>query len=67
MSQARPRQPTWRKSSHSGREDCVELRLDQDSATVRDSKSPEGPQLTFTPTAFSSFLNAAKENRLTGH
>jgi hypothetical protein len=28
---------------------------------VRDSKDPEGPQLTFTPAAWTAFLTAVKE------
>ncbi|WP_329367707.1 DUF397 domain-containing protein [Streptomyces sp. NBC_00669] len=57
----------WRKSSYSNGSggDCVEVG-DGDSAVlpVRDSKDPEGPVLTFTPTAWTSFIGALKSGAL---
>lgn len=42
---------SWRKSSHSGGNGaCVEIRVPAaDRVAVRDSKDPEGPQLSFSP------------------
>lgn len=58
----------WRKSSHSGNEDghaCVEVAVDTlATVAVRDSKDPEGPVLTFAPTAWADFLAAVREGTL---
>ncbi|MFR9773673.1 DUF397 domain-containing protein [Nocardia sp. SC052] len=47
----------WFKSSHSGgRDDCVEVaHLEGGIVGVRDSKSPTGAALVFTPGAWDSF------------
>ncbi|MEV4820742.1 DUF397 domain-containing protein [Micromonospora sp. NPDC049274] len=56
----------WRKSTRSGSNggDCVEV---ADNLTgivaVRDSKDPHGPALTFTPTAWASFVGSARTSR----
>jgi len=52
----------WRKSSHSsGDGQCVEVaRLDQ-AVAVRDSKSPNGPNLIFTRHDWSAFMRGLKE------
>ncbi|MEH1016603.1 DUF397 domain-containing protein [Micromonospora sp. CPCC 206060] len=55
----------WRKSTRSGGQgDCVEV---ADNLTgivgVRDSKDPDGPALTFTPTAWTAFLDTVKRDR----
>jgi hypothetical protein len=48
----------WKKSSYSGAHgDCVEVRSPGSGAiAVRDSKDPQGPSLTFTPQAWTSFV-----------
>ncbi len=48
----------WKKSSYSGAHgDCVEVRTPgRRVITVRDSKDPQGPALTFTPQAWASFV-----------
>jgi hypothetical protein len=47
----------WRKSSHSGTEtNCVEVAAARNVIAIRDSKNPDGPVLTFTPTAWATFL-----------
>ncbi|WP_433265467.1 DUF397 domain-containing protein [Actinosynnema sp. CS-041913] len=39
---------TWRKSSHStDQANCVEIRHDDKSVAVRDSKNADGPVLVF--------------------
>lgn len=47
----------WRKSSHSSEEGgaCVEVAAHPGAVHVRDSKDPEGPALSFSPTAWSAF------------
>jgi hypothetical protein len=48
---------TWKKSSYSGAgPSCVEVAATPDAVAVRDSKNPNGPTLTFTPTTFTRFL-----------
>lgn len=51
----------WRKSSYSGDQggDCIEIAEPPCTTTlaIRDSKTPAGPILTFTPTAFTTFVN----------
>jgi hypothetical protein len=47
---------TWRKSSHSGQGNCVEVAKPQQGVAVRDSKDPMGPSLTFTAEAWSAFI-----------
>ena len=45
----------WRKSSYSdGQANCVEVTT-AGLVAVRDSKSPNGPGLTFTPKAWEQF------------
>jgi hypothetical protein len=54
---------SWRKSSYSGgtNGECVQV-ADGCTGTlpVRDSKDPNGPALTFTPAAWSTFLAALR-------
>lgn len=51
----------WHKSSHSdgGVGECVEVASCPHTIHVRDSKHPDGPQLTLSPTAWSTFLTRA--------
>jgi hypothetical protein len=48
----------WRKTTHSGGNGggCVEVAPADTEIAVRDSKDPVGPTLSFTPTAWHSFL-----------
>lgn len=57
----------WRKSSRSGGGgNCVEVADNLPGiVAVRDSKDPDGPVLTFTPTAWASFVTAVKTDDLT--
>ena len=52
----------WRKSSYSGEQgDCVEVAdLANTTTAVRDSKSPDGPALTFTDATWTTFVTAVK-------
>ncbi|MFG1913597.1 DUF397 domain-containing protein [Micromonospora sp. NPDC048898] len=55
------RDGVWRTSSRSGGEgDCVEVAGFADAIGVRDSKDRQGPALTFTPSAWTAFVQAAK-------
>ncbi|MFG3252486.1 DUF397 domain-containing protein [Streptomyces sp. NPDC048172] len=54
----------WRKSSYSGggNGDCIEVCDAYPSGVpVRDSKTPEGPALLFGASAWTSFLNAVRD------
>lgn len=57
---------TWRKSSYSGSEggECVEIAAHPTAIHVRDSKNPDGPTLTVTPTTWSAFAGFAADRRL---
>jgi hypothetical protein len=50
---------TWFKSSYSGSQggDCVEVACTPATVHVRDSKTPEGPMLTVSPSTWSEFLD----------
>ncbi|HEX4725177.1 MAG TPA: DUF397 domain-containing protein [Pseudonocardiaceae bacterium] len=57
----------WRKSSHSGGgNDCVEIATVAVGAAVRDSKNPDGPQLSFGSAGWATFLGQARA-RLSSH
>ncbi|WP_330478023.1 DUF397 domain-containing protein [Streptomyces platensis] len=53
----------WRKSSYSTGDgpECVEIATTLDTILIRDSKNPDGPRLTFTPTTWAAFLPYAAE------
>jgi hypothetical protein len=52
------RQARWRKSSHSGETDCVEVLVDARSVRVRDSADPGGPELSFTCLDWKVFVSS---------
>ncbi|MEU9989605.1 DUF397 domain-containing protein [Streptomyces sp. NPDC048045] len=55
----------WRKSSYSGEGDgneCVELATTPSHTAVRDSKAPARATLTFPAPAFTTFLEALKQD-----
>ncbi|MFK0154377.1 DUF397 domain-containing protein [Streptomyces sp. NPDC090493] len=57
----------WFKSSYSGQPstDCVELAFLADTTVkIRDSKATEGPQHTFTGTAWTAFVQAVRNHGL---
>jgi hypothetical protein len=55
-------EPSWFKSSYSGSEgdNCVEVAVTPEAVHVRDSKNPQGGQLTLSPTAWADFIAYAK-------
>lgn len=51
----------WRKSSHSNAgNQCVEVARTSAGFIVRDSKSPESPRLSISPTAWDALINGVK-------
>lgn len=55
-------QAAFRKSTHSdGGQGCVEAATLSTSRLVRDSKDPDGPTLTFTPSAWTAFVTEVKQ------
>ena len=56
----------WFKSSYSSNEgpECVEVAAGPEAVHVRDSKDPEGPHLTFSPTQWTAFLAYAGEHQV---
>lgn len=57
-------QLAWFKSSYSGSQggDCVEIAECPDTVHVRDSKDATGPQLRFTPSNWSAFIDFTQLN-----
>ena len=47
---------TWRKSTHSDTNGCVEVAFVEGRVAVRDSKDRAGPVLEFTRTEWEAFL-----------
>lgn len=58
----------WFKSSYSANSaNCVEVAwLERDGVGIRDSKNPNGPALTFTPSEWDSFIASARQSELGG-
>ncbi|MCA1189560.1 MULTISPECIES: DUF397 domain-containing protein [unclassified Saccharopolyspora] len=51
---------TWRKSSRSVTEECVEIAAVADDVAVRDSKDPSGPVLLVSRAAFRRFTETIR-------
>lgn len=53
----------WIKSSYSGADtpSCVEVAVTPETIHVRDSKNPNGPRLTLTPTTWAGFVELVRE------
>ena len=53
----------WRTASYSvGNGACVEVASARGRVSLRDSKDPKGPMLSFSLDAFRTFLDATKRN-----
>ena len=52
---------TWRKSSLSATNGCVEVALDTAEVAVRDSKDRSGPVLLFTAHEWDAFLAGVRD------
>ena len=54
----------WRKSAHSGAENCVEVAGNLPGAVgVRDSKNRQGPALIFTRREWGAFVEGVKNGK----
>ncbi|WP_063775856.1 DUF397 domain-containing protein, partial [Streptomyces odonnellii] len=55
----------WIKSSYSSNDgpECVEVAATPAAILVRDSKHPQGPRLTLTPTSWAGFISSPPERR----
>jgi len=53
----------WRKSSICDSSTCVEVAFAGERVAMRDSKDPEGPVLTFSREAWTSFLADLRTGR----
>ncbi|GAA0516354.1 hypothetical protein GCM10011581_46250 [Saccharopolyspora subtropica] len=53
----------WRKSSHSGTHNCIEVRRFGDGAAVRDTKNRAAGYFTTTAPQWSAFVDAIKGGR----
>jgi hypothetical protein len=52
---------SWRKSTRSGIDGCVEVAFVEGQIAVRDSKDRGGPVLVFTPTEWDAFLGGVRD------
>jgi hypothetical protein len=52
---------TWRKSTYSGGNGCVEVAFVDGQVGVRDSKDREGPVLVFTANEWEAFIGGAQD------
>lgn len=61
-----PRPLSWFKSSYSGANttECVETANLPQATAVRDSKTPDGPMLTFGNASWTGFLTAIRNQQL---
>jgi Domain of unknown function (DUF397) len=51
---------SWRKSTYSGLNGCVEVAFVDGKVAVRDSKDRQGPVLFFSPAEWQAFLDGLK-------
>jgi hypothetical protein len=55
-----PPTSTWKKSTRSGANGCVEVLVDRQQISVRDSKDQLGPVLRFTPVEWEAFIGGVR-------
>lgn len=51
----------WKKSTRSQQGSCVQARLWHGNVQVGDTKDPDGPTVTFDPSAWTAFLTHLPE------
>lgn len=56
----RPDAGDWKRASSCSFGDCVEVDIDAYGVLVRDSKDPNGPELSFTREEWTEFVAAVK-------
>jgi len=57
----------WIKSTYSlSNGDCVEVQREDSTVSVRDSKDPSGPVLTFTPDQWKAFTAGCRAGEFDG-
>lgn len=54
---------TWRKSTYSSINGCVEVAFVEDRVAVRDSKNRQGPALVFTPVEWRAFIDGIRDGQ----
>jgi hypothetical protein len=52
---------SWRKSTHSTKDQCVEVSKPERHLAVRDSTDPAGPQIAFRAPAWHHFTTRLKQ------
>jgi len=60
MTSSRPMRGPWRTAKMSAGENCVQVRSDGDMIVVGNTRSPDGPFLSYTSAEFAAFLDGAK-------
>jgi Domain of unknown function (DUF397) len=55
---------TWRKSTHSANNGCVEVAFVDGQVAVRDSKNPGGPVLLFSEREWTAFVDGVRAGEL---
>jgi len=61
MSDLEPPLCIWRKSTASGSGNCVEVSFAGASVLVRNSRSPQGPVLSFSRLEWDAFLTGVRD------
>jgi hypothetical protein len=54
---------SWKKSTRSGSNGCVEVNLALPEVGVRDSKDPAGPVISFAPGSWHAFVEQVRAGR----
>ncbi|GAA3458851.1 DUF397 domain-containing protein [Saccharothrix longispora] len=54
--------PTWRTSSYTSNENCVEVAFGAQVVGIRDSKHPEAGDFTITADSFRAFVRSLKND-----
>jgi hypothetical protein len=54
---------TWKKSTRSGGNGCVEVNLALPEVGVRDSKDPASPEISFAPESWRAFVEQVRAGK----